>query len=238
MVEFDSDTHTYTNTETNRKYISVTTLLGNFKQEFDKEKHAARVAAREGVPLQMVLDDWMIQNKKATDRGTKIHKLMEDFILTDKILPGFEELYNSFINCVNINIGKYESVDSEKLLFNHTYEIAGTADLVYTKKKGFIIGDFKTNKKISFYSQYNSFYKEPVSHLSECEFNGYALQLSLYAYMHEIITNTKCLGLVIFYLQNKTWIPIHCNYLKSEICNILKYYRLNSCITNEKRSSD
>ena len=36
--------------DTKEKFISVTTLLGKYKPPFDSDKHATRVAKREGVP--------------------------------------------------------------------------------------------------------------------------------------------------------------------------------------------
>lgn len=233
MIIFDANTHTYTNTASNEKYISVTTLLGKYKQPFDIETHSLRVSQREGVSQQMVLDAWTAENKKATDKGTKIHKLMEDFVLHKTTASSLEPLYTSYNEAVTTIVGNYNEVIAEGLLFNHDFKVAGTADLVFEKRDGFVIGDFKTNKKFNFTSKYNSFLKSPVQHLTECEFNTYALQLSLYAYMYEQLTETKCLGLFILFLKDKKWIPIHCNYLKHEIIEILKDYRLNS-LNNEE----
>jgi ATP-dependent exoDNAse (exonuclease V) beta subunit len=235
MIIFNADTHTYTNTITNEKYISVTTLLGKYKQHFDKETHSLRVSQREGVSQQMVLDAWSAENKKATDKGTKIHKLMENFILHKTTISGLESLYTSYNEAVATVVGNYNKVIPEGLLFNHDSKVAGTADLIFENKNGFIIGDFKTNKKFNFTSKYNTFLKSPVQHLTECEFNTYALQLSLYAYMYEQLTNTKCLGLFILFLKETKWLPIHCNYLKHDISEILRDYRLNS-INNEERN--
>lgn len=235
MIIFDADTHTYTNTVSNEKYISVTTLLGKYKQPFDTEKHSLRVSQREGVSQQIVLDAWSADTKKATDKGTRIHKLMEDFILNKKVIDKLEFLYTSYNEAVAATVGIYDNVVSESLLFNHDYKVAGTADLIFQKKAGFVVGDFKTNKQFKFTSKYNVFLNPPVQHLAECEFNVYALQLSLYAYMYEKMTNTKCLGLFILFLEDREWVPIHCNYLKYEISEILGDYRLNS-LNNEERN--
>ena len=70
MINFDSAAHTYTNSETQEKYISVTTLLGAYKYPFDKDKHSRRVADREGVSQELVLEMWAKENKKATDKVT------------------------------------------------------------------------------------------------------------------------------------------------------------------------
>ena len=48
-IKFDEAAHTYTHTETGEPFISVTTLLGKYKQPFDRDGHSKRVAEIEGV---------------------------------------------------------------------------------------------------------------------------------------------------------------------------------------------
>lgn len=227
MVIFDEETHTYTNTVTNKKYKSVTTLLGDYKTHFDSEGHAERISKREGISKEFILDMWAAETKKATDKGTKIHKIMEDYVKSGVKLDGFDSLYNSYDDTVSEYVTKYSNILSEQLLFHHEYEIAGTADLIFDRSKDFTVGDFKTNKKFRFKTDFNDYFKVPISHLSYCEFNSYALQLSLYAYMYELISGKICSGLIIFYIQNNKWIPYHVNYLKSDVINILNHYKYN-----------
>ena len=193
MIVFDEESHTYTNTELDIKYISVTTLLGKYKKPFDSDGHSKRVAAREGVSQEMVLELWATETKKATDKGTKIHKLMEDFIKNGITRPEFNFLYKSYDDLVRL-----------------------------------CIGNFKTNKKFKFTTDFNDFFVDPISHLTYCEFNMYALQLSMYAYMHELVTGKKCKKLVVFYLNQDKWIPYHLNYLKTDVINIFKHYKIQS----------
>jgi len=93
------------------------------------------------------------------------------------------------------------------------------------KKDTFTVGDFKTNKKFNFTSKYCESLLSPVEHLHNCEFNVYALQLSIYAYMYEKLTKKKCRGLVIFYLENGKWVSVSCNYLKNDVIAILSDYK-------------
>lgn len=225
MIKFDELTHTYTNTQTGRVYKSVTTLLGEYKKHFDSEMHAERVAKREGVSREFILEMWQAETKKATDKGTKIHKIMEDYIKDGVLLDQFSTLYDSYNDIVKNNIPNINSINSEELLFNHDYELAGTADLIFNHKDYFTVGDFKTNKNFRFKSDFNEYLLEPINHLAYCEFNTYALQLSLYAYMYECITNKKCSGLIIFYLQNNKWIHYNVNYLRNDVINILNDYK-------------
>ena len=231
MITFDQDSHTYTNSSTQEKYISVTTLLGKYKQPFDKEKHSLRVAKREGISQELVLEMWDKENKRSTDRGTKIHKLMENYIDFGERKDDYNWLYKSYDKAVTHTISKFNKVYSENLLYTHKYKIAGTADLIYDHGDYFTIGDFKTNKKFNYTSDFNEYFKTPIDHLPYCEFNNYALQMSLYAYMYEELTGKKCKKIVVFYLNEDKWQSIHCNYLKSDIQKILTHYYADNLIT-------
>jgi hypothetical protein len=224
MIIFDEKSHTYTNSKTNEKYISVTTLLSEYKQPFDKDKHSLRVAEREGVSQELVLEMWDKENKKATTRGTKIHKLMENYVGFGEEESDYKWLYKSYDKVVSYSVDKFKKIHSENLLSNDEYKIAGTADLIYDHGDYFTIGDFKTNKKFNFTSTFNDFFKNPIEHLTYCEFNNYALQMSMYAYMHEKTSGKRCKKIIVFYLDEDKWRPIHCNYLKSDIQNILNHY--------------
>ena len=79
-IKFDEASHTYTHKDTDEKFISVTTLLGKYKQPFDRDGHSMRVAKREGVSQEMVLEMWEQEKHRACKRGTDIHKLLEDYI--------------------------------------------------------------------------------------------------------------------------------------------------------------
>lgn len=225
-MHFDPESHTYTNTVTGRKYISVTTLLGKYKKPFDTDGHSKRVAKREGVPQELVLEMWKLANDTANEKGHRIHKLLEDYLVEGTVDPKYTPLYETFEAQVGSRIGEYDEVLSEYKLYDHDYELAGTADLVFCHKKDtFTIGDFKTNKNYNFTSKYCESLLFPIEHLHNCEFNVYALQLSIYAYMYEKHTKKKCRGLVVFYLENGKWVPVSCNYLKNDVIAILSDYK-------------
>ena len=50
MITLDHATHTYHNSaKPTVKYTSVTTVLGQYKEKFDEDFHAERIAKRKGV---------------------------------------------------------------------------------------------------------------------------------------------------------------------------------------------
>lgn len=225
MIIFDEPSHTYTNSETGEIYTSVTTVISQYEPVFDAEFHAKRVANRFGVSMEVVLEDWAKGNKQSTDKGSKIHKMMEEYIRDNKRRDTLAPLYDSYDDAVNAELEDVKHTDAELRMFLHEYALAGTADLVYNHGSEFTIGDFKTNKKFRFHSKYKERFFAPLEHLHVCEFNAYALQLSLYALMHEHNTKMQCRGLIIYYLDGLKWRPIHINYMKAEAQSLLDHWQ-------------
>ena len=224
MVIFNEEKHKYVDDETGKELISATTLIGKYKPSFDMMGNATRVANREGVHVQFILDLWEEEKNRACDYGTHIHKIMEDYLAEDKQEEEYKSYYESFKKWDHL-FKKFPTLTCEMRLHNIDLNIAGTADLIYENSKYFYVGDFKTNKSFRFVSEYNEFFKAPVDHLGVCEFNTYCLQLSLYAYLYELSSGKKCSGLVVFY-RNKddTWYPIRLNYMKTEIKALIEDY--------------
>jgi ATP-dependent exoDNAse (exonuclease V) beta subunit len=224
-VILDHETHVYTNTDNNERYTSVTTFISQYKKPFDKDFWSKKVAQREGVDQQTVLDNWSSITKQAQNRGTKVHLIMEQFVKDRVVEPGYEELVDSFVAKTSAIIKPNSKIESEILLYNHEHKLAGMSDLIVENDSIFHVLDFKTNKKFNFSSKYNEYFFEPVEYLQQCEFNSYTLQLSLYAYMYELMTGKRCGSLKIFYLRetnSKYWQEINCSYMKSAARDLFK----------------
>ena len=227
-VYFKEDTHQYFNTSTGEEYFSGTRFLHLFEPEFDKDGISKRVAAKEGKTQQEVLAEWAKINKASTDLGSKIHLAMENYIKFEEINEEYQLLYDTFKKCVGNDYKYAEAIHSEKLLWLDEYKIAGTADLIIDHKNNeFSVGDFKTNKKIEFGSGFGNRMKAPVEHLSQCQHNLYALQLSLYGYMYSLLTGRKLRHIFLMHCNDlkKGWQYISCNYMKYEVQFMLKYYK-------------
>jgi len=229
MIEFDPVGHTYTNTETGEKYISVTTLIGKYEPKFDEMFHATRISKRDGIPIEVILDTWEQIRVKATDKGSLIHNLLETYIKEGKKEPKILWLFTEFDRLIKDNVFRHDKMHSEMVLWNHEYKIAGMADVIIEWKGYFFIVDFKTNKAFEYESKYNDYLFEPLDHLAVCEFNNYCLQLSTYAYMYEHMYKRKLKKMFILYLRPdlKSFDVIHLNYMKSEVCNLLDHYKHN-----------
>jgi ATP-dependent exoDNAse (exonuclease V) beta subunit len=229
MIEFDPVGHTYTNTDTGEQYISVTTLIGKYESEFDADFHAERISKRDGIAKEVILETWEKIRVRATDKGSMIHNLLEDYIKTGKKEPKLPWLFTEFDKLIKENVFRHNKMHSEMVLWNHEYKIAGMADVVIEWKDYFFIVDFKTNKAFNFESKFNDYLFEPLDHLAVCEFNNYCLQLSTYAYMYEQSYGKKLKKMFILYLRpdKKSFDVIHLNYMKSEVRNLLDHYKHN-----------
>ena len=192
-----------------------------------------------------ILKEWDTINKKACDKGTRIHAkkehetLKEDnslFIKKHKLfeqVPETIDLYSSETDLSNLLDGTYP----ELLIYNNVLEIAGQSDKVIVQTgikdgiKYIDIDDYKTNKKLSFKSYYNHKLGTsvkmayPVNHLDDCNFNHYQLQLSLYAWLLEQHGYTVR-NITITYIpdEDSDAIIYKCEYLKKEIEAIIKDY--------------
>lgn len=225
MVIFKEKSHQYFN-EKGEEYISGTTFLHKFQKPFEEDKFASLKAKKLGVTKEEVIAMWRENSKKACSFGTEIHLLMENFIIKGEKVHSYENLYESFNNINLIDIINAQKVHSEKLLWIDEFKVAGTADLIIEHNDyEFSVGDFKTNKKIDFCSEFGNRLLAPISHLSDCNYNIYSLQLSLYAYLFSLLSGKKCRKIFLMHLNEDKWNYIPANYLEFEIRTMLKWYK-------------
>lgn len=224
-IKFDEATHVYRNVKSGERYTSATQLISKFKKPFDSNFHAERVAKREGVSKEMVLEMWENEKNKSIVRGKNYHSLLENYVRFGETEKDYGWLYKSFEKQREKLVGNCKNVHAEKLLWNDEYKLAGTCDLLYEHDNNFTIMDYKTNKAITAYSKYGEYLLPPVDFLSYCEYNVYALQLSLYAYMNEQLTNKKIRNLHILYLYEDKFISFNVPYMKLEVISMLNKHK-------------
>lgn len=226
MIKLLAETHKYINTQTNEEYASVSSILSCFKKPFDKVYWAKKKADDYGTSPEEVLDLWDNLRDHSCARGKNYHKIMEDYIASQKSESSNESLYVSFINNLNL-LGDYKTLHAEQIVYNHEYKVAGTADVIVDHGDTFSILDFKTNKNFRYISKYKEYLLAPIDHLQACEFNNYTMQLSLYAYMYSELSGKKLKAMAINYLNasTETWQNIPINYMKYEALLLLRSFR-------------
>lgn len=219
MLKFDKVAHSYKNIHTDLEYTSATTLINRFKKKFDVDFFSKKIAIKEGISQQEVKDRWTQMNTASKVRGTNIHDALDVYNKTGDIDPEYKDIIQSLMD---INLYDRTQCKCEELVYNHAHRIAGTADVIEDTGATFNVYDFKTNKKFNLSSGYKTCLLEPLSHLSECEYSIYSLQLSLYAYMYHTMTGKLVgkLGMVYLDADNKFTV-YYTPYLYSDILKIL-----------------
>lgn len=226
MVTLNSETHVYTHNATNTNYESVTRVLQKLEHPFPAQMMASRIAERNNKTTEAVLKEWDEIRDKANSYGTRIHYLIENYLKQTDALATDEEklIVESFRNLKAL---KSENILSEQILYSDEYKIAGMSDIIEEFPEYLNIWDIKTNirKGIEFIG-WKKWFLPPMQHLSECNYNKYSLQLSLYAYLAEKMFNKKIGRLGILFLnRKKEFILYPLPYLKYEAYVILEAYK-------------
>lgn len=226
MLVFDPIAHSYKNEFTGEFYNSVTRVIHHYKKPFDSDTVASRVAKREGVTKQEILDRWKKGNDESKDRGTELHSIVERYLKTGTFDPEYTVFIQTFLDLDIVN--KKDDLLIEHQVYSHEYKLAGTSDLIRNESKGgFSVFDLKTNKKFNLVNPYNEYLLHPLEHLSACEYNIYSLQLSTYAYMYQNITGRRVNNIGVFYYdkitEKFTYFPM--SYKKYDVVTMLNHYK-------------
>jgi hypothetical protein len=207
--------------------------------EFESEKIAQAIENQDeerkkerykGMTKDEILEAWRIENEEANAYGTEIHEILERYLLAKRLYIPKSDYEREIIT-------KFQEVDDmageiypETILFSEKHSLAGTADLIEDCGDYFNVRDFKTNKRIEYISQYGHWLNKPVSHLSDCQFNIYSLQMSIYAYMYQMETRKKVGKLNLYYYNPETlkFDVIHTPYMGLEAKTVLDWYLKNN----------
>lgn len=192
-MRFNEEKHSYISEDI--VYTSGTAFIKKFAKPFDRIKIGTKYAKKNKKTLEEVLQEWEQLGAEAIKKGIAFHKIKEQELLeTEHIVIDDEP--HSVYPCSYDNGDKVTEslklepgVYPELIVWSDRYRIAGQADYVEITKSGKInIKDYKTSKEIKLNSykswddrpQMMSF---PFNNLEDCNFNHYALQLNLYAYL-------------------------------------------------------
>lgn len=217
MIEFNQELHTYTD-EFGNRFESVNQFINRFQEEFDPQGVILRaVAKRDKITPEEVRAAWDKKRDDSAAKGTEIHDAIENYLMRNEVEEKFVKLYKA-IDLLKVKKNR----ECEKTVYSDFDKIAGRVDLIEYGKTWFDISDFKTNESIDFYSKYGKYFQGCISHISDCKFNRYALQISAYAFLLEQMTGLKARQLKIIWIPdgiNVTVIPV--NFLRSDINNMI-----------------
>ena len=124
-------------TPTGEKYPSVTTVLSNYKKD-GIIKWRKRVGEKEANKI----------STKASRRGTKVHKLCEDYLNNESAFQGYTPDNVDMFKTIQPTLNEIEVVYAqERTLFSHHLKTAGRVDCVGKFRGKTHIIDFKTSNK-------------------------------------------------------------------------------------------
>jgi hypothetical protein len=201
-IVFNASDHTYRSIDGAEgiDWISVTTIISSLKKGFDAKVVAARVSKNKrskwfGIDPKDIEAIWKNEADRATTLGTYYHNQREDDLCSlasmeregvtiPVIAPSGENDGIRYAPLQKLDSGIYP----EHMVYLRSAGICGQSDLVEVVNGKVNIIDYKTNKEIKTEAFTNwegvtEKMLDPVSHLDDCNFNHYALQLSIYMYV-------------------------------------------------------
>lgn len=253
-ILFIEKDHKYT-INGNPARMSVSQVIKKFEKPFNSKAIAEIVAKRDGFSTEEILEQWDFKRDYSCHKGSEFHKYVENFfnrkqISLDKTSINFFFENNKNFKTQNSIKEYYEDVALLVRNFKNFYEwwkkehiliksefvigdpetgICGSIDnLSYNFiKNEFVIFDYKTNKEIKTKNPKGDKMTDCLSHLQQCEFTKYSLQLSLYSTIMEKVTNFQVPNSYIIWVNgDKDYELIKCLDLKKEskmILNDCKY---------------
>lgn len=202
MIIFNANDHSYKSLDGEAiDWISVTTLVSHFKKPFDAKKIAEKVSKNKrskwyGIEPKKIQQIWEAEADRAVTLGTYYHNQREEDLCAlasiereGKTVPIIAPVPLTESGIKMAPSQKLEEgVYPEHMVYLKSAGICGQSDLVEVVNGKVNIIDYKTNKEIkteSFVNWEGASDKMmfPIDNLDDCNFNHYAIQLSVYMYM-------------------------------------------------------
>ena len=146
-------------TPTGEKYPSVTTVLSNYKKD-GIIKWRKRVGEKEANKI----------STKASRRGTKVHKLCEDYLNNESAFQGYTPDNVDMFKTIQPTLNEIEVVYAqERTLFSHHLKTAGRVDCVGKFRGKTHIIDFKTSNKPKKWEWIDNYFMQGSAYSVMCE---------------------------------------------------------------------
>jgi len=249
-ITFISSTHKYLINNAPGAPLSVTGLLGLYKEKFDKDKWANITAKKQGTTSDVIRSMWDLNTLYSTTKGTMLHNYIENYYNNKVIQYNREQVEKELGTEEHLKLREEIQVLIKQ--FNNFYndhphilpvksefpvgdikgsKICGMLDMLAynTRDNTYEIYDYKTNKDIKRTNNYNKYMLFPLEHLFECEHSTYSLQLSIYKYFIEKYTSIEInkLNVIWFNQKNENYEIINLPFLKEEVELVINDFLVN-----------
>ena len=234
-IEFIEETHQYIiDSVIDPELVSVTQFVHQFFEKFNEPIVIDKMMVSRNWPYskyhsmskEEIISLWDTIRREASEAGTKLHLDIEHFYtLGDGGCINKSVEYNYFLNFHNQY--KLECYKAEWRIFDENVKIAGSIDMVFVDPAdpdNVLIYDWKRSKEIKFSNKYQSAL-EPISHIQDCNFWHYALQLNIYKRIIESNYNLKVnhMAIVVFHPVNDDFIKIDIPDLHDEVETMFQF---------------
>lgn len=218
-VLYDGKQHSYY--LSNLVLQSMTNFVDNCFPEYNLKEMASKIATQRGKRLATFMSILDRKGNERRDSDTELHSKIESFY-QHKFVEEDDtfRLFKIFANQITLNPFR-----TEWHIYDKDLSLAGTIDLVDYSNDKFTIYVWSTSDKLIengmavVKNKYDQKALPPISHLDDCAYNRYALQLSLYKYILEKNYGIEVseLRLGIFHpAYNKPYV-LKIPYLKNEV---------------------
>lgn len=227
--------------------VSVTSLISQYENEFDKYNIAGMVATRDKKNITQVLKEWQYKADFACTKGSTCHEfaqtrwtkepyVLDKFDNSDEYLNAVLKVQKQAVNFYEDYKDVFESLFAELVVGSEEFDIASAVDHLFYNKltSGLVLVDYKTNSILKGYNddgkntKYAKKMKFPLNNLKDITLEHYHLQLSIYKYLIEKYTELKVDEMFIVYFSENidNYEIIEVPYLKEEVEKILEIRRI------------
>ena len=233
-ISFDEANHDYY-VDGKKTKFSVTEIIDKFFPEFDADYWAKRKAIQKlnedhiefdseilQETIQEILNGWETKRINAATKGTILHEKIEDFY-NSKFHDNYPEEFEYFKN-FHHKYKKLKPYRTEWRIFDESFSLAGTVDMVYEKENGdlFIFDWKRTAKLVDKNSQvilkdFNYGF-DKLSHIADNSFNRYALQQNVYKSILENYYDKKIssMNLLVLHPNYSDYVHVKLPEMKKE----------------------
>ena len=223
--------------------ISVTRLIEEYANEFDRDGIAEKVANKENRLVEDILAEWKYKADFACEKGSTCHEFVQslwsgnkyNLLEFDKSDNYYKSVFKIQEQAVQFKFDYQEHLEhliDELPIGSEEYDIASCVDHLFYNKLtgGLVLVDYKTNSLMSGYNKkaYSKKMKVPLNHLNDDALHHYHIQLSIYKYLIEKYTGLKVDEMFIVYMSEniENYEIIEVPYLKDEVEKILESRRV------------
>ena len=206
------------------EFSSVTTEVEKYFEPFDAEAIATNLVANYpkymGMEVSELIEEW----DAARDYGTKVHNEIELF-LKESVSPEETRSFDAIDWLKKYQMKSEITIHSEVRIYSKELNLAGTIDVLAhdARTNKYEIIDWKTSKAIKTVSFNGKMGKHPItSHLMDCKFVTYSMQLSFYRYLLETYYGLNITSQYIAHLDGVSCKSYMGDYYKNEVIEIIK----------------